>query len=85
MSATPSPFAVARARIGLAQTEIAIRTGVSQRLVSDYDQGHYPRSVVLAAKAARAVGLTLDEMFPGAADVDLDRNVADDAPLAAVG
>ena len=70
-STTGSPFAAARARAGLAQTEVAARTGVSQRLVSDYDQGHYPRSVVLAAKAARAVGLTLDEMFPGAADIDL--------------
>jgi len=72
MSANPPPFSVARARLDLAQTVVADRAGISQRLVSDYDRGHYPRSVVLAAKAARVVGLTLDEMFPGAADVALD-------------
>jgi transcriptional regulator with XRE-family HTH domain len=72
MTSTPCPFAVARDRLNLAQTEVADRAGISQRLVSDYDRGHYPRSVVLAAKAAKIVGLTLDEMFPGAADVALD-------------
>lgn len=66
-----NPFQEARERAGLTQMKIAAAAGVSQRLVSELDRGHVPRSVILAAKVARAVGLSLDEMFPGAADEDV--------------
>ena len=61
-----SPFRAARARLGLSQTEVANRAGVSQRAVSDLDNGHIARSVEVARAVARAVGLTLDEAFPDA-------------------
>lgn len=69
-----TPFKAARKARGLTQVEIADKTGVSQRLVSTYDNGHIPESVALAARAAKAVGLTLDEMFPGAAEAPIARS-----------
>lgn len=52
--------------------QLSAASGVPQRTISDFDRGRVPRTVVIAAKLARACGISLDEMFAGAADIDLD-------------
>lgn len=68
------PFLAARTAADLSQSDLSDRARVSQRFVSDLDRGRVPRSLVLAARVARALGVTLDDLFPGAADVRLRRD-----------
>ena len=65
------PFHRARKARDLSQVQVAKASGASQRSVSDLDQGYVPRSVILAARVGRVVGLSLDEMFPQAAELPL--------------
>lgn len=75
---TAPPFHRARKARELSQVQVAEASGASQRAVSDLDRGYVPRSVILAARAGRVVGLTLEEMFPGAADLPLPRRDEED-------
>lgn len=78
---TPTPpFAAMRRAQKLTQQQIAKRSGASQRFVSDLDRGACPRSIVLAAKVARTLGVTIDELFPDAADRALPERETDDGP-----
>ena len=78
MEHTP-PFHQARKARDLSQVQVAEASGASQRAVSDFDRGYVPRSVILAARVGRVVGLSLEEMFPGAADLPLPRRDEDEA------
>lgn len=58
-----TPLRQARLRRGLSQHALQTRANVSQSLVSDLEQGHTPTSVRAVIRIARALGLTVEELF----------------------
>lgn len=76
----------ARERAGLTQAELAERAGVSRQLVGGVEAGRHVPSVDAALGLARALGVTVEELF-GAADpsaVSVDgRPLAEGAPVLA--
>ena len=60
-----------RVGLGWTQRELADRSGVPQSTLSLLESGHIPESVVIAARLAKSVGSSLDELFDGAAEMPL--------------
>jgi putative transcriptional regulator len=54
---------VQRAMRDLTQAELAARAGVTRRSVNAIETGRMVPSVLLGLKLARALGVTLDELF----------------------
>lgn len=54
---------LARVALGLTQEDVAHRIGVSRQTVNAMEQAKYVPSTVLALKAARLFGKTVEELF----------------------
>lgn len=54
---------LARVALGLTQEDVARRIGVSRQTVNAMEQAKYVPSTVLALKAARLFGKTVEELF----------------------
>lgn len=48
----------------ITQAELAAAAGVSRQTVVSVEKGDYAPSVYLALKVARALGATVEELFP---------------------
>jgi DNA-binding XRE family transcriptional regulator len=55
----------ARLYAGLSQHELATAAGTSRATISSLERGRSTPSLALARSLARALGLTLDELFAG--------------------
>jgi putative transcriptional regulator len=53
----------ARTAAGLTQADLAERAGVSRKTVNTVENGVFIPSTVLALSLARALGVTVDELF----------------------
>ena len=54
---------VHRARMDLTQAELAERTGITRKSINAIESGQMVPSTILALKLARALGLTVEELF----------------------
>jgi putative transcriptional regulator len=54
---------LARADRGWTQAELAERVGVTRKTVNTVENGVFVPSTVLALKLARAMGMTVEELF----------------------
>lgn len=54
---------VQRAMRDITQAELAVRAGVTRRSVNAIETGRMVPSVLLALRLARALGVTVDELF----------------------
>ena len=54
---------IQRARLDLTQAELAERAGVTRKSVNAIEAGHMVPSTILALKLARALGVTVEELF----------------------
>ncbi len=54
---------VHRARLDMTQAELAERIGVTRQTVIAVEQGRYSPSLEMAFQIARALGVTLDDVF----------------------
>lgn len=52
-----------RARLGLNQTELGKKSGVSRQTISLIEKGDYSPSVTLALKLAKICGVTVEDIF----------------------
>ena len=52
-----------RARLGVNQQEMGRLVGASRQTISQIERGDYSPSVTLALKLARALNVTVDEIF----------------------
>jgi putative transcriptional regulator len=52
-----------RARLDLTQEELAERVGVRRQTILAVEKGHYAPSALLALLLARALGMSVDELF----------------------
>ncbi len=52
-----------RARLGLNQSEMGQRAGVSRQTISQIERGDYSPSVTLALRIAKICGVTVEEIF----------------------
>jgi putative transcriptional regulator len=52
-----------RAATGLTQAELAERVGVTRKTVNTVENGVFVPSTVLALKLARALGVTVEQLF----------------------
>ena len=52
-----------RARLDLTQAELAERTGITRKSINAIESGQMVPSTILALKLARALGLTVEELF----------------------
>ncbi|RTQ50018.1 transcriptional regulator [Hymenobacter gummosus] len=59
---------LARVALGLTQEDVARRIGVSRQTVNAMEQAKYVPSTVLALKAARLLGKSVEELFELEAD-----------------
>lgn len=57
-----------RARLDLTQQKLAGRVGVRRQTILAIEKGHYIPSALLAFEIARALGMTVDELFELAED-----------------
>lgn len=57
------PLAEARKALGLTQVELAERSGVSQSVISSFEGGHTPESVVSALRLAQTLGQPVETLF----------------------
>jgi putative transcriptional regulator len=65
---------VQRAMQNLTQAELAARAGVTRRSVNAIETGRMVPSVLLGLKLARALGVTIDELFRLADDPAISAN-----------
>jgi transcriptional regulator with XRE-family HTH domain len=63
----PSALARFRGRLVLTQAELAKRSGVSHRAISDIENGHMPNLLTIG-KLARALGVEFDELYTALSD-----------------
>ncbi|PLY39322.1 transcriptional regulator [Janthinobacterium sp. ROICE36] len=54
---------VHRARMDLTQAEVAERAGITRKSINAIESGQMVPSTILALKLARALGLTVEELF----------------------
>lgn len=59
---------VQRARHGLTQAELAERSGITRKSINAIEAGNMVPSTILALKLARALGVTVEELFSIAPD-----------------
>ncbi|MGW5524295.1 helix-turn-helix transcriptional regulator [Gordonia sp. NPDC003950] len=59
-----SPVRVARIRNAMRQADLASAVGVSRQTIVSLERGDYAPSVYLALRIARALGATVEELFP---------------------
>ncbi|MEP9392852.1 helix-turn-helix transcriptional regulator [Gordonia sp. VNK1] len=59
-----SPVRVARTRNAMRQADLASAVGVSRQTIVSLERGDYAPSVYLALRIARALGATVEELFP---------------------
>ena len=52
-----------RARLGWTQAELAERVGVSRKTINTVENGVFTPSATLAIKLARALGLSVEQLF----------------------
>lgn len=52
-----------RAALGLTQAELAERVGVTRKTVNTVENGVFTPSALLAIKLAKALGVTVEELF----------------------
>ena len=52
-----------RARLDFTQAELAERTGITRKSINAIESGQMVPSTILALKLARALGLTVEELF----------------------
>jgi putative transcriptional regulator len=52
-----------RARLGLTQAELAVRTGVSRKTINTVENGVFTPSTMLALRLAQALGTTVEQIF----------------------
>ena len=52
-----------RSRLGINQTELGKRAGVSRQTISLIERGDYSPSVTLALKLARICGIQVEDIF----------------------
>lgn len=52
-----------RAELGLTQAELAERVGVTRKTVNTVENGIFTPSTTLALKLAKALGLTVEQLF----------------------
>lgn len=52
-----------RARLGINQTELGKKSGVSRQTISLIERGDYSPSVTLALKLAKICGVTVEDIF----------------------
>ncbi len=52
-----------RARLGINQSELGKRSGVSRQTISLIERGDYSPSVTLALKLARIFGVAVEDIF----------------------
>lgn len=52
-----------RARLNLTQQDLAERVEVSRQTILALEKGHYIPSTLLAFRIARALGMSVDELF----------------------
>jgi DNA-binding XRE family transcriptional regulator len=60
----PTPLAFWRKKRGLTQTVLAADIGVSQNFLSDMERGKAIGDVVLYAKLARRLGVSMEDLVP---------------------
>ncbi len=53
----------ARKAVGLSQTELAARIGVSRQTINMIENGEYNPTIALCLKICKALGKTLDDLF----------------------
>jgi len=54
---------VQRARLDLTQAALAERAGVTRKSINAIETGHMVPSTILALKLARALGVTVEQLF----------------------
>ncbi|MEP9414865.1 helix-turn-helix transcriptional regulator [Gordonia sp. VNQ95] len=64
MADRESPVRVARTRNAMRQADLASAVGVSRQTIVSLERGDYAPSVYLALRIARALGATVEELFP---------------------
>lgn len=57
-----------RARLDLTQAQLAERTGITRKSINAIETGAMVPSTILALKLARALGMTVEELFSLAED-----------------
>jgi DNA-binding XRE family transcriptional regulator len=62
----PTPLVFWRKKRGLTQTALAADIGVSQNFLSDMERGKAIGDVVLYAKLARRLGVSIEDLVPDA-------------------
>lgn len=62
----PTPLAFWRKKRGMTQTALAGDVGVSQNFLSDMERGKAVGDVVLYAKLARRLGVSIEDLVPDA-------------------
>lgn len=55
---------MARTRNAMRQADLASAVGVSRQTIVSLERGDYAPSVYLALRIARALGATVEELFP---------------------
>ncbi|MCS3779164.1 helix-turn-helix transcriptional regulator [Tsukamurella ocularis] len=64
MEGDENPVRARRRDQRITQAELAAAVGVSRQTVVSVEKGDYAPSVYLALKVARALGATVEELFP---------------------
>ncbi|CAM3525036.1 helix-turn-helix transcriptional regulator [Tsukamurella ocularis] len=64
MEGDDNPVRARRRDRRITQAELAAAVGVSRQTVVSVEKGDYAPSVYLALKVARALGSTVEELFP---------------------
>ncbi len=59
-----------RARMDLTQAELAERAGITRKSINAIETGQMVPSTILALKLARALGLTVEDLFALELDID---------------
>ena len=60
----------ARPRVGISQKDLARKVGITQAFLSEVETGTKSPSLLTAAKLARALGCTIDELLGETIDPD---------------
>ena len=60
----------ARQRVGISQKDLARKVGITQAFLSEVETGTKSPSLLTAAKLARALGCTIDELLGEKKDHD---------------
>ena len=60
----------ARQRVGISQKDLARKVGITQAFLSEVETGTKSPSLLTAAKLARALGCTIDELLGETIDPD---------------